>query len=110
MSYLIDNNILTLATLKKHLNIDADFTSDDNYILMLEEVAEELVQKHIDITFEDSVTNQGSFPIPLVHAVLLFVGNLYENRESVAFTSVNEVPKTLSYILEMYRDYTNANI
>lgn len=102
--------LVNLATIKNHLNIDSDYTSDDTYLEYLEGVAEEVVQKHIDRTFEDIVAEEGAVPQPLLHTILLFVGNLYENRESVAYNQVNEVPNSLSYILSLYRDYKNANI
>jgi len=102
--------LVNLATIKNHLNIDSGYTSDDTYLEYLEGVAEEVVQKHIDRTFEDIVAEEGAVPQPLLHTILLFVGNLYENRESVAYNQVNEVPNSLSYILSLYRDYKNANI
>lgn len=102
--------IIDLATIKTHLNIDTDFTDDDEYIEYLEGVAEEIVQKHIDRTFEDIIAEEGAIPQPLLHAVLLFVGNFYANRESVAYNQVVEVPNSLTYILSAYRDYNNANI
>lgn len=102
--------LVDLATIKRHLNIDADYTSDDTYLEYLEEVAEEVVQKHIDKTFYDILDEEGEIPQPLLHTILLFVGNLYENRESVAYNQVVEVPNSLSYILSLYRDYTDANI
>lgn len=102
--------ILDLATIKKHLNIDASYTDDDTYIEFLEGVAEEVVQKHIDRSFEEIIGEAGEIPQPLLHSILLIVGNMYANRESVAYTSAVEVPNSLSYILSMYRDYKNANI
>lgn len=102
--------LVNLATIKNHLNIDSDYTSDDNYLEYLEGVAEEVVQKHIDRTFEDIIAEEGEIPKPLLHTILLFVGNLYENRESVAYTNVVEVPNSLSYILNMYRNYKDSNI
>lgn len=102
--------LIPLATIKKHLNLDTEFTDDDNYIELLYGVAEDLVQKHIDRDFDSIVAEEGALPDALLHAILLFIGNLYDNRESVAYSSVTEVPKSLDYILSMYRDYTNANI
>ncbi len=102
--------LIDLSIIKKHLNIDADYTDDDVYIQHLEEVAEELVQKHIDRTFEDIIAEEGEIPKPLLHTILLFVGNMYDNRESVAYNQVVEVPNSLSYILSLYRDYNKANI
>ena len=102
--------LLTLDKIKKHLNIDVDFTDDDDYIEFLESVAEDLVQKHIDKKFDDIIAEEGALPNALLHAILLFIGNMYDNRESVAFANPSEVPQSLTYILNMYRDYENANI
>lgn len=102
--------VIDLATIKNHLNIDTDYTEDDTYLVYLEGVAEEVVQKHIDRTFEDIIEKEGALPQPLLHTILLIVGNLYDNRESVAYSQVVEVPNSLTYILSMYRDYNNANI
>lgn len=102
--------LIQLDEIKKHLNIDADFHDDDQYLMYLGQVAEDIVQKHIDRTFDDIIENDGVVPTPLHHSVLLLIGNLYDNRESVSYTSAVEVPNTLTYILSMYRDYNNANI
>ena len=102
--------LVTLEELKKHLNLDSSFGDDDAYITSLEEMAEELVQRHIDISFEDLVGNEGEVPKPLLQAIKLMVGNFYDNRESVAYTSAVEIPSSLTYILSMYRNYENANI
>lgn len=110
--------LVDLTTIKKHLNLDEDFTDDDNYLEMLEGVAETLVQKHIDISFDElleqstdgAVATRGEIPQPLLYAILLYIGNMYENRESVSYTSTSEVPMSLKYILEMYRNYNQCNI
>lgn len=102
--------IIDLATIKRHLNLDADYKEDDTYIEFLEGVAEEVVQKHIDKTFDKIKEEVGEIPQPLLHSILLIIGNLYDNRESVAYTSAVEIPNSLSYILSMYRDYNDANI
>lgn len=102
--------LLTLSQIKKHLNIDSAFTEDDAYLQTLESVAESLVEKHIDRTFDDILSEEGEIPLPLLHCILLFIGNLYANRESVAYTNAVEVPQSLTYILNMYRDYNGANI
>lgn len=101
---------IDLKTIKKHLNLDEDYTEDDEYVMYLENVAENVVEKHIDKTLEEIIAEEGEVPTPLLHAMLLLIGNLYDNRESVAYNQVVEVPNTLNYILSLYRDYTNANI
>lgn len=101
---------ISLADIKKHLNLDEYYTADDAYITSLESVAKELVEKHIDRKLTDIETEEGAIPKPLLQAMLLIIGNFYDNRESVSYSSAVEVPHTLTYILDMYRDYTNANI
>ena len=99
--------LMTLEQIKRHLNIDDEFTEDDEYIMSLYEVAVDLVQRHIDMTFDELTAKDGEVPKPLLHAVLLMIGNFYANRESVTYASVSEVPMSAQYILRMYRDYTN---
>lgn len=101
---------LELDKIKKHLNIDADFTDDDEYIMFLAQVAEDMVQKHIDNDFSEIIAEEGALPNALLHAMLLYIGNMYANRESISYSATYEIPQTLSYILQAYRSYSNANI
>lgn len=103
--------LLTLEDIKKHLNIDADFTEDDKYLRELCDVAEVMVEKHIDIPLDELRDSGTSYlPSPILHAVKLYIGNLYDNRESIAFAQSNDLPHSLTSILRMYRDYSNAGI
>lgn len=98
---------IELDKIKKHLNIDADFTDDDSYLLAISDVAQEIVQKHIDCTFDEIAKSEGAIPAPLLQAVLLMIGNLYNNRESVAFTTAVEIPHSYDYLLSLYKHYNN---
>ena len=102
--------LVNLELIKKHLNIDADYTEDDEYLQYLYGVAESIVEKHIDKQLEDIIAEQGEIPKPLVHCILLLIGNFYDNRESIAFGTPTEIPMTLQYLLQSYRDYSNCNI
>jgi hypothetical protein len=102
--------LIDLPTIKKHLNLDPQFTEDDTYIEYLEGVAIELVQKDIDQPLEELKDESDKLPQPLIHAMLYLIGNMYESRESLSYTSVTEKPCSLTWILRMYRDYNNANI
>ena len=95
---------VNLEQVKKHLNIDASFKDDDSYLLGLIEVAEDAVSKHIDIALEDLVEG-GTLPPSIIQSILLLVGNLYANREAVAYTSVSKIPYTLDYLLGLYKKY-----
>ena len=101
---LLNIMYISLDKCKKHLNIDPDFTEDDNYIMSLIEVAEEIVQRHIGYRFEDILVD-GQLPMALQHAMLLFIGTMYANRESVTFGSASELPLSYNYILQLFENY-----
>lgn len=100
---------LSLETIKKHLNIDEYFHEDDEYLCSLALVAEEVVKRHIDCEFDALLDEVGMIPRPLLQAMLLFIGNMYQSREAVTFTSVSEIPLSFSYILDLYKNYSAKN-
>lgn len=97
----IGNTILELDRIKRHLNIDIDFTEDDEYIMSLTSVGKEIVEKHTNKSFDDYVT----VPQPLIQVILLLVGNFYANREEVVYASTSKLPHSVDYILGMYKNY-----
>ena len=68
---------VTLEEAKKHLNIDADFTDDDDYVTSLISAAEKVVALDICVPLEELEEEPGKIPAPLRQAVLLMVGNYY---------------------------------
>lgn len=102
--------LIDLQTIKSHLNIDSEYTEDDNYLEYLEGVAKEIIEKHIDRTFDDIIAEEVEIPQPLLHAMLIMIGNMYANRESVSYSPVYSVPNSLQYILSLYRDHSNFNV
>ena len=100
---------LQLYQLKKHLNIDEQFHDDDEYIMDLARVAENAVQKHIDINLSDLEDENGQLPMPLIQAMLLMVGTFYAKRESIAFASSCEVPLAYDYLLSLYKNYNGPH-
>ena len=104
-------NYLNLDILKKHLNVDSYFHEDDEYISSLGDVAEEMVATHLDNKL-DIITadNDGHLPMPIKHAMLLLVGNLYQNREGIAFTTVNDIPHSYDYLLAQYKNYKTSQL
>lgn len=97
---------ITLDLIKKHLNIDSNFTDDDNYLMGLKDVAFAVVEKHIDQSLSKIADASGELPTPLAQAILLYIGNLYNNRESIAYTGANEIPFAYDYLLSLYKDYS----
>lgn len=97
---------VALDKIKTHLNIDKDFVADDNYLMSLSEVAECVVERHIGYKFSDLMSkNDGQLPMPLQHAMLLLIGTMYANRESVTYGSANILPHAYDYILQLFENY-----
>lgn len=97
---------VALDKIKTHLNIDKDFVEDDNYLMSLSEVAECVVERHIGYKFSKMIEdNDGQLPMPIQHAMLLFIGTMYANRESVTYGSPNILPHAYDYILQLFENY-----
>lgn len=98
---------LTLQKVKKHLNINEEFIEDDKYLLDITDAAERIVERHLDNKLEVLAgQNGGELPSPILSAMLLMIGNLYENREAVSYSTAVEVPISYDYILSLYKNYS----
>lgn len=99
--------MLDLETVKKHLNLEQDFVQDDEYILGLMSMAEQAVMVHTNESEETLEENNGGcFPTPLLQAMLLMVGNMYQNREPLG-TRNAALPFNYQYLIDLYRNYYN---
>lgn len=97
---------ISLQKIKKHLNIDNHFKEDDPYIIGLYNVAEEVVSRHIDYKLDEiAADNDGELPASLQHAILLFIGDMYANRESVTSENITKIPFSYDYILSLWQNY-----
>lgn len=98
---------IQLDEAKKHLNIEDDFTEDDEYIMSLISVAESAVRVHINDDFETIADkNGGCLPAPILQAALLMIGNLYQNREILG-TKLQALPYNYQYLIDLYKNYNN---
>ena len=96
---------IPLDLAKKHLNIEDSFTDDDEYICGLIEAAEQAVRVHVNDDFDViAEKNGGCIPTPLFQAMLLMVGQLYQNREIVGSKTV-ALPFGYQYLIDLYRNY-----
>lgn len=103
-------NHLTLKLIKEHLNLDNDFTMDDEYLSMLGDVVEKVVERHIDDSFAYlASTNGGHLPTPLIQAMLLLLGTYYANREHIAFNANYEVGNSYTFLIDLYRNYSASH-
>ena len=85
-------NYLTLAEIKKHLNLDTEFIDDDAYLTALADASEEVVSKYIDYPLSQLEDAEGNLPKALGFAMLLWIGTIYAVRESVSSVNMNTVP------------------
>lgn len=99
--------ILSVADLKKHLNVDHN--EDDSYIMDLQQVALDYIGTYLQRPIEDfilSETNGICDVTPAVrHAVRLLVGQWYANREPVAFASNSELPFGMAALLVPLKNF-----
>lgn len=100
---------LDITLVKKHLNLDEDFTDDDVYLNHLIEVVEQSVSTHLNIALEGLETG-GGLPPAIIHAMLLMLGTLYSNRESVAQGTLVEMPLGYDYLISLYRNYSDNKL
>ena len=96
---------LDLDLVKKHLNLESSYTEDDQYLLMLIDAAEQAVKVHVNEDLETIAERGGGcIPTPLFQAMLLQIGNLYQNREIVG-SKTTALPFGYEYLISLYRNY-----
>lgn len=99
-------DIIDLQLLKKHLNIEEEFTEDDTYLEMLSDSAVGFVEKYLEDSLElIADDNGGELPPSLKLAIFILVADWYAYRESVTNLSVNKLPNSLIFILNQFRCY-----
>ena len=96
---------LQLYQIKKHLNIDEDFHSDDEYLVELAQAAQNVVEVHLDRPLDSLENEEGYIPSSLTQAMLLLIGTWYASRESVSFASNSDLHHSYDYIIALYKKY-----
>lgn len=91
--------IVSLNHLKKHLYVEHN--EDDLYLLSLLDVAEEAVRVNMNVPELDDEDPK------VVQSILLLAGNLYANREPVAFTNSSKVPLSFDYLISLSKNYSD---
>lgn len=96
---------LNLEVVKKHLNIEEQFSDDDLYLYGLMEVAQNVVEKSIDIKLDKLRDENGKLPAYIVHAMLLLIGTWYATRESVSSGSMMPIPHAYDMLIDLAQNY-----
>jgi len=106
------NTYTTVAELKQHLNIEAEFILDDNYLLELISVSEMAVSDYLNGGLSGSTTTfivdnveVVALPKTIKHACMLMAAHLYSNRTLVSFAQAYELPYTFKFLLNPYRNF-----
>ena len=94
MANTITLQFLTLADIKAQARIEADFTDDDQYLMMLGKAAERRLLKDIQRTYDEVVAMEGEWPMDLTLAALLLTATWYKHREPEINHSMSVVPYT----------------
>lgn len=99
----------TLGMIKRQCSIDTTFEDDDELLLWFYQVAEATVQRDLCINLEDLEDDNGNIPAPVVQAMLLYIGELYNSREVNAYgVTPVIVPMGYGYLLDLYRNYADT--
>lgn len=97
---------LSIADVKRHLIIDHN--EDDMYLADLITVAEDAVKRDLNLySLKEIEDCSGMLPSAVTQAMLLLIGSLYANRESISYGAPRAVPHSYEYLLDLYRNYIN---
>lgn len=100
--------MIDLELVKQHLNIDEEFTADDDYLNRLITVAQQAVTWQIDKALEDSEDEETTEDETANQAMLLLIGELYKNREVTSTLKAESLPKSYDYLIGVTKRYTIA--
>ena len=96
---------IPLELAKKHLNLDEDYTEDDEYILGLIGASKGAVEMALNASLDRlAEENGGEVPMAIIQAILLMVGNWYQNRE-ITGSKVAALPYNFEYLINLYKHY-----
>jgi uncharacterized phage protein (predicted DNA packaging) len=94
---------ITVEDVKRHLYID--FEADDKIIADYIDAAQEIIEKYLNVKLCDLMVNE-RLPFPVLQAIKIMVGNLYNNREGVSFNAIPyKIPFSFEYLLQPYKSY-----
>lgn len=95
---------LTLQEIKKQLNVDQDYTGDDEFLTLVGESAEDMVSQLIDCDLTELLAKYGEIPASIRHAMRMLCDYFYsQNRGSSGETI--DIPNAIFTILKLYRNF-----
>lgn len=106
--------MLSLELVKQHCNIDPDFTDDDKLLALYTNSAVKFVENHTRRTLYEKEASEGYqedadhllLTDDVSAAMLLLIGQWYDNREGVITgSSFSTQPFAVEALLQPYRIY-----
>ena len=91
---------LSLEEIKKQLNIDPEYTGDDEFL----ESAEDLVTQLINCPLQEIVAQYGGMPASIRHALRMLCDWMYSQQRGSSSEAI-DIPNAIYMILKLFRDY-----
>lgn len=97
--------VLTLNEIKAHLRLDPDDASQDAQLTALGSAAEDYAAQYLGraIPWNDELGAPVAVPASIKAALLLIIGDLYENREAALVGVARTDNPTVERLLHFYR-------
>lgn len=92
---------VSVELFRKHSAVTSD-NDDDIYLAHLLKTAQQAVESDINHSLSSYEEDGGEIPIALIHAIILYAANLYENRETVAYGLATARPYNYSALISPY--------
>jgi len=96
--------MVTIDKIKRQLNIELTYDSDDQILQTFIDVADAAVTNYCGEDALTGYTNE-TMPTPVIQAVVLFATHMYMNRNMVAFSQGTEIPYSFRFLLDPYKNY-----
>lgn len=97
---------ICIEKLKKHLNIESAYIDDDDYLMGLIDVATFSIANYLELEDLTSLELKSGMLHPsIMHAILLFSGHLYANREPITYGTPSIIPYTFAFLVQPFKRY-----
>lgn len=96
---------LTIRELKQQVNIDPQWTGDDQYLMHLGDAAEGTVEGILDTPLEMYLDDDNMLPDGILHAMMMLVATWFNDRESSTHSGAVKHPEAVDFLLAQYKNY-----
>lgn len=96
-----------IQELKRHLNIELDFSDEDILLQNYIDIAEQVVLSELNLYTGSTASYTGSTaPLQLQHAILLYAAHLYVTRQIISYGNPISIPKTFDFLINPFKKFT----